>query len=66
MKKSQLELELDNLNQDIMNLKTYKVGRNGGLTECLIPIRHRHNEETKELINNAVVKLSDIKNILYR
>ena len=66
MTKSQLELKLDNLNQEIMNLKTYKVRRNGRLAECLIPIKHRHNEESRKLINNAVVKLSDIKNILYR
>lgn len=63
MAREHLENELDFLIQDIKNLKTYEIDRRGRLVECRIIISDRITRDEKELINNAVVKLSDIKNL---
>lgn len=62
MTKKDLEKELDCLIYDIRGLKTYIINKKGNLIEVKIP--RVINREARDLINESVVKLKDIKKLL--
>lgn len=59
-----LMVELDCLIDGIKNLETYTVTMQGVLEECHIPKGRALDRSERQLVNEAVVKLSDIKKIL--